>query len=151
MKGSSIKEPATVWTCPAPSTPAERHLLQVLATDTSDGDKEGAGGMTMSADIGCSSSGTKEGTGSLLSSSVPTTTSIFDEFNSVDDQDAPAAVLAAAKALRLEIHTAMGDELGAVLLYCTNSLFGSAVKGRRSHGGRNNHPEAEATITMIVE
>ena len=99
-----------------PSTPAERHLLQMLATNTSNGDNEGAGGMTMSADIGCSSSGTTEGTGSLLSSSVPTTTSIFDEFNSVDDQDAPAAVLAAAKALRLEIHTIMGDELGAGLV-----------------------------------
>ena len=97
------------------STPAERHLLQVLATDTSNGDKEGAGRMPLSADIGCSSSGTKESTGSLLSS-VPTTTSIFDEFNSVDDQDAPAAVLAAAKALRLEIHTTMGDELGAGLV-----------------------------------
>ena len=54
-------------------TPAPRRsvILQVLATDTSNGDTERAGEMTMSSDIGCSSSGTKEGTGSFLSSSVP--------------------------------------------------------------------------------
>ena len=68
----------------------------------------------MSSDTVLTPSGSEGGSGSSLSSSVATTTtSIFDEFNSLDDQDAPAVVLTAAKALRVDIHTTTGDEHGA--------------------------------------
>ena len=52
---------------------------------------------------------------SSSSSSSSSSYSVYDELNARDDQDAPTAVLAAAKELRRRIHEGVEDGTGLVI------------------------------------